>query len=213
MHAFCGNVAADVEEVLGGGFLLVDAKLDFHGNPFAVRHLDYGVKFPVAVVLIVVERCAERFRIAKKISENKALKEKTERVQVAFEPCGSRFKKRGGDGRIAETAFLRLLDARARPHGRGERTYVFRDEKPFKGIEICGKGFIVNIHVAYGRYVTANGRYAYGGGFVSGERTEQKFHLVSIVLNAVDVGNFPVDEPFGIVGRNFYCLGKGTVYC
>ena len=43
LSAGFGNSPLDVKQMLRGGFLLVDAELDFDRRPFAVRHFDYGV--------------------------------------------------------------------------------------------------------------------------------------------------------------------------
>ena len=113
MAAFLCDAALDVKAVLCRRFLLVDAELDFNGRPFSVRHFDDGVNLPVVIVLIMVERGVERFRVAEEVAQDKALEEEAKRQKIAFEPSRRRLEKCDGEGRVAEVAFLCLFDTDA----------------------------------------------------------------------------------------------------
>lgn len=211
MSASFGYAPFDLKQMLSGGFLLVDAKLDLDRRPFSVRHLDYGVDLPVAVVLVMVNRGVKRLCVAQEVAQYKALEEEAEGVQVALKPRGIRLEKRGGYGRVAEAALLSLLYACAGAEGRGERAYVFGHEEAFKGIQVGGKSFLVKLYVAGGKYVALNGGHVRSCRFVACEGTQQQFHFVSVVVDLVNSGNLPVKKSANIGGWDFYGLCKWTV--
>ena len=200
-----GDAPLNVKQMLRGGLLLVDSELDFDRRPFAVRHFDYGVDLPVAVVLVMVNRGVKRLCVAQEVAQHKALEEETKGVQVAFKPRRSRLEKCGSDGRIAEAALFGLLYARTGTEGWGKRANVLCHEESFKGVEVGGDGPFVDHNPFACGYVAPNGRDVYGCGFVPGEGSQQEFHFVPVSLDVVQLGEVSVEKPLRVRNRNLHC--------
>lgn len=193
------------------GIDLICTQLDFKSTPLSVRQFDDGIDFPAQVILIVVQRTAEGFRIDFQVALAQCLEQEAQGLQIPQQTGRGHFQQRTGQGRIGEVPLHGLLHTDGGADTGGEGGLIVEDEQTLEDIQIILHGVDVDVLVIHFPNVIFQGSVRDGGAFVPSQGAQQQAHLGSVPLDAVDTVDIIINDGVQIFRRKQRSLLHGKI--